>query len=52
MNVKKQATIEDPYKVDGNAELVDGEIVLMPPRGDELGSAGFAIAAGLREYAH
>ena len=52
MDVKKQATIEDLYKVDGKAELVDGEIVLMPPTGDELGSAGFAIAASLREYAH
>lgn len=52
MNVKKPATIEDLYKIDGKAELVDGEIVLMPPTGDEPGSAGFAIAASLREYAH
>jgi Uma2 family endonuclease len=51
MNIKKQATIEDLYKVDGKAELVNGEIVLMPPTGDEPGSAGFEIAASLREYA-
>lgn len=52
MNVKRQATIDDLYKVDGKAELVNGEIVLMPPTGDEPGSAGFEIAASLREYAH
>jgi Uma2 family endonuclease len=52
MSVKKQATLEDLYKVDGKAELVNGEIVLMPPTGDEPGSAGFEIAASLREYAH
>jgi len=51
MNVKKQATIEDLYKVEGKAELVNGEIVLMPPTGDEPSSAGFEIAASLREYA-
>jgi Uma2 family endonuclease len=52
MNVRRQATIEDLYKVDGKAELVNGEIIVMPPTGDEPGSAGFAIAASLREYAH
>ena len=52
MNVKRQGTIDDLYKVDGKAELVNGEIVLMPPTGDEPGSAGFEIAASLREYAH
>jgi Uma2 family endonuclease len=49
-NVKKPATIEDLYKVEGKAELANGEIVLMPPTGDEPGSAGLAIAASLREY--
>jgi Uma2 family endonuclease len=52
MSVKRQATIEELYKVDGKAELVNGEIVLMPPTGDEPGSAAFEIAASLREYAH
>jgi Uma2 family endonuclease len=51
MSVKKQATIEDLYKADGKAELIDGEVVLMPPTGDVPGSAAFAIAASLREYA-
>jgi Uma2 family endonuclease len=52
MDVKKQASIEDLYKVDGKAELVNGEIVLMPPTGDEPASAALAIAASLRGYAH
>jgi Uma2 family endonuclease len=51
MNVKKQATIEDLHRIDGKAELVNGEIILMPPTGDEPGSAAFEIAASLREYA-
>ena len=51
MSVKKRARIADLYKIDGKAELVNGEIVLMPPTGDEPGSAGLAIAASLREYA-
>ena len=52
MNVKRQATIDDLYKVDGKAELVNGEIVLMPPTGDEPSSAGLEIVVSLREYAH
>jgi Uma2 family endonuclease len=32
--------------------LVNGEIVLTPPPGDEPGFAAFEIAASLREYAH
>lgn len=51
MDVKKQATIEDLYKVNGKAELVNGEIVYMPPTGDEPSSVGFEIASRLREYA-
>jgi Uma2 family endonuclease len=51
MSVKRRATIEDLYKVEGKAELVNGEIVLMPPTGDEPGAAAFEIAASLREYA-
>ena len=30
MSTKVEATIEDLYKVEGKAELVNGEIVLMP----------------------
>jgi Uma2 family endonuclease len=51
MDVKTLATIEDLYTVDGKAELVTGEIILMPPTGDEPSAAGFEIAASLREYA-
>ena len=34
MSIKTRATIEDLYKVEGKAELVNGEIVEMPPAGD------------------
>jgi Uma2 family endonuclease len=51
MNTKTCATLDDLYKVEGKAELVNGEVVEMPPSGDEPGQAGFAIAIRLREYA-
>ena len=51
MSTKTRATIEDLYKVEGKAELVDGEIVLMPPAGDDPSVAGFEIATSLRDYA-
>jgi len=51
MSSKTRATIEDLYKVEGKAELVDGEIVYMPPSGDEPSSAGFEIATSLKDYA-
>ena len=35
MDVKTRATIEELYKEEGNAELVHGEVVKMPPAGDE-----------------
>jgi Uma2 family endonuclease len=50
MQTKTRATIEDLYKVKGKAELVNGEIVYMPPPGDEPGYAGDEIFAALREY--
>jgi Uma2 family endonuclease len=50
MSTKTHATIEDLYKVEGKAELVDGEIVYMPPTGDEPGHAGDEIFASLHEY--
>ena len=31
MSTKAEATVEDLYKVEGKAEIVNGEIVLMPP---------------------
>jgi Uma2 family endonuclease len=50
MRAKARATIEDLYKMEGKAELVNGEIVEMPPAGDEPGYAGGEIFAALRDY--
>jgi Uma2 family endonuclease len=50
MSTKTDATIEDLYKVDGKAELVNGEIVHLPPTGDMPGYAGDEIFVSLREY--
>jgi Uma2 family endonuclease len=50
MSTNARATIEDLYKVEGKAELVNGEIVEMPPTGDDPGYAGDEIFASLREY--
>ena len=49
---KRKATIEDLYHVpeDGKAELVNGEIVRMPPTGDMPSSGGLNIVLSLREY--
>jgi Uma2 family endonuclease len=51
MRAKTHATIEDLYKVEGKAELVNGKIVEMPPAGDNPGYASGEIFAHLREYA-
>ena len=51
MHSKTRATIEDLYKVEGKAELVNGEIVYMPPTGDDPGYASGEIFVYLREYA-
>ena len=50
--MQREATIEDLYRVpdDMKAELVCGEIVLMPPTGDEPGYAGSEVFVSLREY--
>jgi Uma2 family endonuclease len=50
MSTKTRATIEDLYKVEGKAELVNGEIVEMPPAGDDPGFASLEIATSLRAY--
>jgi Uma2 family endonuclease len=47
----REATIEDLYKIKKKAEIVNGEIVLMPPTGDEPGYAGDVIMIRLFEYA-
>ncbi|HST22555.1 MAG TPA: Uma2 family endonuclease [Blastocatellia bacterium] len=51
MTTKTQATIEELYQVEGKAELVDGEIVLMSPTGDMPSFAAGEIFASLREHA-
>ena len=50
MNTKSRATIEDLYKVEGKAELVNGVIVLMSPTGGVPGTAGGEIYISLHQY--
>jgi Uma2 family endonuclease len=50
MSTKTEATIEDLYKIDGKAEIVNGEIVLMSPTGGMPGYAGDEIFVSLHEY--
>ena len=50
MSTKTEATIEDLYKVDGKAELVNGEIVHMSPTGGKPSLAARAILLSLYEY--
>jgi hypothetical protein len=45
---QNMATIEDLNKVEGKAELVNGEIVEFPPAGDDPGYASGEIFAHLR----
>jgi Uma2 family endonuclease len=47
MRTKIRATIEDLYHAEGKAELVNGEIVEMPPAGEDPGRAGLKVAARL-----
>jgi Uma2 family endonuclease len=46
----RTATVEDLYKVEGKAEIVDGEVVVMSPTGFLPGRAGHAICSSLKEY--
>ena len=50
MSVNTQATIEDLYQVDGKAELVNGEIVHMPPTGAWPSRAAGVIYESLRNH--
>jgi Uma2 family endonuclease len=50
MSTKTRATIEDLYKVEGKAELVNGEIVHMAPTGGLPGRTGGDIYTSLRAY--
>ena len=47
MSTKVEATIDDLYKVEGKAELVNGEIILMSPTGGRPGYASDAITSSL-----
>lgn len=44
------ATIDDLYKVEGKAEIVGGEIVLMAPAGYAHGRVALKICSSLLEY--
>jgi Uma2 family endonuclease len=50
VSIKTRATIEDLYKVEGKAELVNGEIVHMSPTGRRPGRVGLRIAASLLHH--
>lgn len=51
MKTKTEATIEDLYRVPGKAELVNGEIVHMPPTGGDPGYVGDGLVVSLWMYA-
>jgi Uma2 family endonuclease len=48
--IRRLATLEDLYEVEGKAELVHGEIVHRPPTGDAPGRSGDNIFLSLRRY--
>jgi Uma2 family endonuclease len=50
--IEQKATIEDLYRVpdNGKAEIVNGELVLMPPTGDSPSRASGSIYVSLRQY--
>jgi hypothetical protein len=50
MNTKTRATIEGLYKVEGKAELVNGEIVYTSPTGGLPGKASLRIARRLLDH--
>ena len=50
MGTKREATIDDLWRVEGKAELVNGELVLMSAAGYRHGFVSLAIAASLLDY--
>jgi Uma2 family endonuclease len=51
MAVRREATVEDLYQVEGKAEIVGGELVLLPMTSGLHGFAVGEIFVSLREYA-
>jgi Uma2 family endonuclease len=50
MSTKTEATIEDLYRIDGKAEIVNGEIIKMSPTGRRPSYAARKIFLSLHEY--
>ena len=50
MTTTRRATIEDLYATDGKAELVNRELVLREPTGDDPGYAADEVFVSLREH--
>ena len=48
--MKMRATLDDLYRVDGKAELVNGEIKYLMPTGRRPAYAALEIAISLRNY--
>ena len=46
----REATLEDLYRVEGKAELVDGRLVLMAPTSDDHNTAAGNIFYSLKSY--
>jgi Uma2 family endonuclease len=50
MSTKVEASVEDLYRISGKAEIVNGEIVEMPPTGGVSGRAGGKIYRSLDDH--
>lgn len=50
MLMKRQATLDDLEQVEGLAEIVNGEITMLPPRDSRHTRAGMYISSRLLEY--
>jgi Uma2 family endonuclease len=47
---EQKATIKDLYGIDGKAEIVNGEVVFMPPTGDDPNRAAGSVYISLRQF--
>jgi Uma2 family endonuclease len=50
MTTKARATIQDLYNAPGKAEIIDGELVLMSPAGEDPNYAAGEVFVSLRQY--